>query len=240
VSLFTKRSDFESLEAEKANSKHPNITLPNFLTLSRAVGGTAVGLAMGFNAIDAKSAFAYTAILAATDAEGTLINLGKKIPPKLRDFMRIWPSKWGTRWDPAADKALGVSALVGGIAGGLLPPATGLILGTELATVGATIYAKAKTGKDPEVTKEGKAGLIARFTAIPTLLGAQAVPNEIVSDSLMYTGYASTIAAVALGAVSCGQIIKSVRNESQEPQDWSTGLEIIQAQHTEFNPISSN
>lgn len=215
MNIITKKGDFEDLEREKSVRRFPNATSPNMLTLGRAIGGPILGGYMMVGAIEPKDALIATAALVASDAEGTLINAGKKLPTRISDFLRIWPSKGGKIGDPVADKALGIPFVAGGLIGGLLPAVTSGILVTELATVGAAIYAKNKTGVKPQVSTVGKVGIIARFGVYLDYLTAQAVSNETAKDTLMNTGHVLTSAAIALGTLSCVNIIHQARQTEQ-------------------------
>ncbi len=204
---LTKREDFAEIE------KNSWLTTPNIISAGRAIGGVALGFLMAKGDISASTAIIGSAVAAASDAEGSLINVAKKWPSKVRDGLRIWPSEQGVKADVIADKIYTVAALAGGAIGGYINKAAGLIFVPEVATVAASVYAKNKLGEDPVVGREGKLGMIARFSAIGSYLVANAFQDESMPSRVMEgVGHASTATALVLGAMSCWDIIKQGRN----------------------------
>lgn len=205
MGIITKREDFADIEREA------NVTLPNLLSVARGVGGLALGYAMAKGAVSPEIATAGALALAVSDAEGSLINLGRKIPAKVRDGLRLWPSKLGAKLDVGMDKVFMAGMLVGGIKGGYLPPVAGLIAVPEVATVATSAWAGKKLGHNVEIHKTGKLGMIARFSAVSAYLASSMATNETVSNILENTGHVSTATAIGLGSLGCYDYFKQGR-----------------------------
>lgn len=216
MSIITKRSDFESIE------KDALVTLPNVISLARALGGLVLGAAMYKGAIDPSTAAVASAGLAISDAEGSLINLAKRWPSGLRDGLRIWPSKQGVVTDVAADKVYMGGILAGGIFGGYINKTAGLMLIPELATVVASVYATKKLGHEPTVNKTGKWGMISRFSVVSAYLMSSAMSNETMANIFEKSGHGLTVAALGLGALSCYDVYKQGRDV-----DNQNGIELV-------------
>lgn len=197
---------FESKERENAV-----LTLPNAMTAIRAVGGVVLGVEMARGNISPAVAAGSAIALAATDAEGTIINVAEPYP-EIRDSLRIWPSKLGRMTDVVADKVYVAGVLSGGMTSGTVPKTSGTaILATEVATSVATAYTTKKLDKEPRVSKIGKAGMIGRVAAVSSYFASKAIPNSKTSQVFEKAGHISTAAAVVLGALSCADIIRQSR-----------------------------
>lgn len=199
---ITKRQDFEAFE------KNALVTLPNSISVARGVGGLALGYLMLRGVVSPGTAAVGALGLAVSDAEGSLINMAKKWLQKIRDGLRIWPSKQGVYADVANDKLFTGGVLVGGISGGYISGIAGLIAIPELATVAATAYATKRLDNPPIVGRFGKQGMIARFSTVSAYLMASAVENPTTSGILEKTGHVSTALALSLGALSCFDIYR--------------------------------
>ncbi len=205
MGIITKREDFVDIEREA------NVTLPNLLSVARGVGGLALGYAMAKGTVSPETATAGALALAVSDAEGSLINLARNWPAKIRDGLRIWPSKLGVSLDASMDKVFMGGMLIGGIKGGYLPPLAGLIAVPEIATVATSAWATKKLGRAPEVHKTGKLGMIARFGAVSAYLASSMATNETISNILENSGHASTAVALGLGSLGCYDYFKQGR-----------------------------
>ena len=185
-------------------------TLPNLLTLSRAVGGVALGTLMAAKMVGPMEAFSFAAILGATDAEGNIIKFSEKYP-RLQKALRIFPSKIGSDIDSIADKALTIPVIIGGILSGEISSviATGLIA-SEAITSGVTIAAKLKD-KEPEVSNVGKLGMISRVGTIGSNLLLSSVPYEghpVLHNALETTTNVGFAASMGLGLYSAYTLYK--------------------------------
>ena len=175
-------------------------TLPNLLTLSRAVGGVALGTLMAAKMVGPMEAFSFAAILGATDAEGNIIKFSEKYP-RLQKALRIYPSKIGSEIDPIADKALTIPVLIGGILSGEISSviATGLI---------ASETAKLKD-KEPEVSNVGKLGMISRVGTIGSnLLLSSVEGHSVLHNALETTTNVGFAASMGLGLYSAYTLYK--------------------------------
>lgn len=193
---------FKAVEGER------KVTLPNLLSVSRAVGGVALGVGMAANAVDPTTALVAAGSLAATDAEGLAIVATKRFG-RLQEALRIVPSKWGRILDPVADKIYAISIFAGGMANGAIPAEQGIaVLATEASTMLATgIATRRRGGEAPEVGQVNKLGMIARIAMIGANLGAKAAEGGL-HDALATTGTLSAIAATALGVASSISIFR--------------------------------
>jgi phosphatidylglycerophosphate synthase len=203
------------------------LTLPNALTTARLMGGLAVCEVLAKGTISPEAAFIATGVLAATDLEGLSIRMTRRFP-RLQKTFNIIPTKLGRKFDPIADKVFGVGVIGGGLIGGQIPLLPGAaILATELATAGVSVTAQLM-GRDPEVSKVGKFGLMARFGTIMTYLGANALAvggHEKVHD-ILYTGAnAATVGAVALGAFSAAKLVYDNFINYQQPAQELSALQ---------------
>ena len=200
-------------------------TLPNALTVTRAVGGFALGVALGLNEIDAQTAAIIAGVLAATDAEGSLISATDKYP-SLQEKLRIWPSDWGRKGDPTADKVFAISVFLGGIAGGFIPKQYGAgVVAAEVATMAASGIARLR-GNEPEVSKVGKAGMVARCIAISSFLISAAAEKTEAADVFMKIGEYSAVAAIGLGLASATIIAKNYwKKRNDKKQQLKTGAD---------------
>jgi phosphatidylglycerophosphate synthase len=183
-------------------------TLPNGLSVFRGVGGVALGVGLAIG-MDPTFAAASVLALAMSDAEGSLISATNRFP-RLQKLLHIYPSKIGRYLDVVTDKMFGLSVLAGGAIGGQIPIWQAAdILTIEVATSTASIIAKMRHA-DPETSKIGKIGTVARFAVMATDLIAAAMsphtglPREILQDGS--DGLAVT--AITLGALSCSQFVK--------------------------------
>jgi hypothetical protein len=200
-----------------------NLTFPNMaLTSPRLVGGLLVGGLMATKNIDAAVAATSAFALAATDAEGTLINVADKTP-RLRDKLRIWPSKFGRDYDVIADKVYTAGMLGGGLIGGQIPLIPGLaIVASEMVTIGASANARTKIGENPQVSKWGKTAMISRFYALGAYITAPAVGDGPMSAVFENSGHVSAGLAVALGALSVMDIRRQGKLAEQIVQPEAT------------------
>jgi hypothetical protein len=202
---------FKNVEGEK------KITLPNLMSVGRAVGGVALGAGMAANLIDPVTATVAAASLAATDAEGSVI-IATRSFPRLQNALRIVPSSWGRVLDPIADKAYAISIFIGGMANGAIPLEQGIpVMATEVATMGATQLATHRRGGEvPEVGQVNKIGMVARMDMIANDLGAQATHGGV-HDALAISGKFGFGAAFILGAASCINILRQGNEGNSEP-----------------------
>src|ERR1035437_6346226 len=142
------------LKSFKAVEENLSLTLPNALSVSRGVGGIALGIGLATGTVDPTTALVSAAVLGATDAEGLTITATSRLP-RLQRALRIIPSTIGRKLDPVMDKVYGLSVLLGATIGGEVPHWQGAgIIGTEVATSVVTLLA-VKRGNDPEVSKIG-------------------------------------------------------------------------------------
>lgn len=195
---------------EQSEKKDRILTLPNLLTLSRAIGGVALGSFMAANLVTPIEAFSVAAVLGASDAEGNLIKIAEKYP-KLQKAFRIYPSKIGSDIDPIADKALVMPVLVGGfVSGDISNLVAGGLLTTEVLTSAITIAAKFKN-KEPEVSNAGKIGMMSRVFTIGSNLVLSGVPYEshaILHNTLEATTNIGFTASMGLGLYSAYNLYK--------------------------------
>jgi phosphatidylglycerophosphate synthase len=184
------------------------VSLPNAISAGRALAGVALFRMLSKNSISPTAAFITTAAAAISDLEGMTIRLTRRYP-RLQKALRIFPTKIGRKADPIADKILGIGVIAGGLIGGEIPLLPGtLILGTEVATAGISATAEIM-GKDPQVSKGGKVGLILRFLSISSYLGANAFRehgNNEAHDFLHNVGNVSAAGAVVLGTYSAARL----------------------------------
>jgi len=199
-------------------------TLPNAISVFRGAGGVALGVGLATGSIDPATAAISAAVLAASDAEGSLISLTKN-HPNLQQKLRILPSKIGRELDPITDKMFGLAVLLGGAIGGEIPIwQAASILITESATGMASIVAKIRH-KDPESSKIGKIGMVARCAVITADLVASALGTQtnLARDILVDGGDGLAVLAVGLGAISCGQLVKrALSKQSFEDNELTT------------------
>lgn len=231
-----------SFEAEEREKEI--VTLPNAMTAARAVGGAMFGAAMCRYNIPAGVALTSAVGLAATDAEGTVINASKKFP-QIQEKLRIWPSKVGRMTDVVADKVYVVGLMAGGMASGIIPNSSGAaILAAEVITAGITFRVANKLKKidqEPSVSSVGKIGMIARVGAISAYFTSAVITNETVANVVDNTGHATTIGAVACGVLSSIDLWKQQpeSDSTHQSQEWSSALEIIKTQSLSANPAIS-
>ncbi len=184
-------------------------TLPNAISVFRGVGGIALGVGLATGGIDPASAAISAAVLTASDAEGSLISLTNHYPI-IQQRLRILPSKIGRDLDPLTDKMFGLAVLLGGAIGREIPIwQAASILVTESATGIASIVAKIRH-KDPESSKIGKIGMVARCAVITADLVASALgaQTHLAHEILVDGGDGLAVLAAGLGAISCGQLVK--------------------------------
>ncbi len=202
-------NSFRSVETNEV------FTSPNLLTAARAIGGVALGVAMVRYNLDPTIVAASAAGLAVTDLEGTLIDSTKRWP-RLQKLFRIIPSGIGRIADPVADKIYAMSILVGGMVSGAIPAPHAIgILSAEASTTAATGVATLK-GVEIDVTKAGKLGMVARCGTIGfDLVAAATEQSGTLHDTLAMAGHVSAATAVVLGSVSCYQILRQSRAQSE-------------------------
>jgi len=196
------------LKSLRLNETEKNVTLPNAISVIRGVGGIALGIGLAKETITPKKATIFAALLAASDAEGSLITATKRLPD-LQKILRIIPSRAGRNLDPIMDKVFAMAVLVGGGIGGQIPKwQAASIIATETATSASSAAAKLRH-TNPEASKIGKIGMVARCGAIVADLAVDNVaPNGLAHDILTDTSNSLAIIATGLGAISCGQLIK--------------------------------
>lgn len=205
-------------------------TLANIASVGRGLGGIALGASLGVKHgldVDWKVALGTAAGFAASDAEGTFINIFKKLPKKISDHDFFKASTYGVRWDVYGDKAFMLSLLAGGVAGGYIPEVSLSLLAPEATTAVTSLYAGRKLGSEPEVKTVGKVGMIARFAEIGAYLTAYTLKDEApkAAEILTNTGYGLTATALGLGFASCYTIYKQGR---EIPEITSPAIDIIQ------------
>jgi len=184
-------------------------TLPNAMSVCRGVGGVALGVGLATGSIDPAMATISAVALIASDAEGSLISATLNYP-RVQKYLRIFPSKAGRALDAATDKMFAISVLAGGYIGGEIPLWQAASIGaTELATTTASLIAKLRH-REPEASKIGKIGMVARGAVIIADLAASALSPQtsLVQEILVKGSDVLAVAAVGLGAISCGQLVK--------------------------------
>jgi phosphatidylglycerophosphate synthase len=177
------------------------------MSFGRAAGGLALGVGLATNSVDPGQALIAAGLLGVSDTEGSLIGITARFP-RLQRKLRIIPSKWGRIVDPVADKIFAAAVFAGGWAGGDIPSWHGAgILATETATALATLHAKTQ-GLEPEVTRLGKLGMVARVMTIGLDLAASATAGSpgLSHELLTEGGNAMAVSAMALGSISCAQL----------------------------------
>lgn len=190
------------------------ITTLNAMSAGRAVGGAVLGVGMATGAVGPEAAVIATVGLAATDAEGSLYVATQRFP-RMQKALGIIPSRWGRMLDPIADKIFVASVFLGGMAGGLIDPYDGVpILATEAATTAATGYVRHKNGEYPEVSKAGKASMVARCGSVLLNLCAAASEDQLYQESLQWAAHGMTAGAAILGMLSIKNILAQRKNKT--------------------------
>lgn len=195
------------LTSFKRQERHTLITLPNLLTLTRALGGPIFGVALATRHIGPIAAVCLTVLFAVTDLEGLTIRLTKRWP-KLQKLFHIVPSRWGRKWDAIADKIFALSVLVGAMIGGQIPvwQAAGILI-VEVATAAATLFVTARGG-DPETSKAGTFGMVARCVAIASNFAANATTG-MTHRVFELSGIVTAVIAILLGLISCYRVCQT-------------------------------
>jgi hypothetical protein len=200
------------LKSYKNQESEKKLTFLNAMTAIRAVGGIGLGVSMASWTLNPLFVVLAAASLGALDAESSVLQATNRFP-RFQRAMRIFPTKIGRIADPISDKIYAVSIFAGGLASGSIPVFHGLgILITELLTAIITAYSKLK-GFEPEVSKIGKVGMVARCGVIGFDLAAVAVSQPPRHRMLVYVGYASAIAAILLGTVSFYKIYRDLQTK---------------------------
>lgn len=222
MGLITKTEEF------KPYYHDATLTTPTGLSALRFLGGIGLGIGMARCEISPEMAAASAVGLAITDAEGSLIKLAQKWPSKIRDGLRVWPTKNGAAADVVADKAFMISALAGGVAGGYVPIPALALIAPETATIATTLHTRQKLGTDPDVPTIGKIGMVARFAEMGAYLTAHALEDNTpaLAENLQHVGYGLTATAFALGMASCYGIYKQAKGMDELQ---SAGMQLVQA-----------